>query len=111
MKKTKRYFAKRAWLNKDVTARATMSGVVSLTLRDADPTSRYEGERLPSSDLDASLSFADCTRTATLEFDVWGGDTADRREKLRRLRTFVNDWCTAYEKALDAVDAHMAGAE
>ena len=37
---------------------------------------------------------------------MYGGaaDTRDRREKARRLRAFVNDWCDAYDAALNAID-------
>lgn len=97
--RSRRLFARRTWLNRDLSARAAISGHVLL---EQWTTAKGEARQSISSD----LVISDCTRTVTLEFDVYnGGDSAlDRREKLARLRKFVADWSAAYERALDTLD-------
>jgi hypothetical protein len=56
-------------------------------------------------DLMASFTLADCTRQASLDFDVFSNHSAaDRKNALRKarlLRQSVNDFCDALEAAAE----------
>lgn len=101
----KTYFEKRRWLNAAVTQRAAMSGHVRLNHQASDPTSKHSWRHTSKHDVEAELVLSDCSRTITLDFDVYGeGDSRARRIKVSTLRTFINEWCDAFEAALDAHD-------
>lgn len=59
--------------------------------------------------LDAEFIMTDCSDQISLEFDIgyfpqektWGEKVKQRRQKIKNLRKFVNEYCDKYEEALD----------
>tara|TARA_R110000822_G_scaffold8487_4_gene33314 strand:- start:51 stop:428 length:378 start_codon:yes stop_codon:yes gene_type:complete len=69
----------------------------------------------PGIDAEASLTISDCTRQINLEFETWLGDDIkdakrilfERRLKLARLKSVVDEFVTATEKAYDYIEDRL----
>lgn len=106
--RTRRLFARRTWLNKDVSLRAALGGNVTLEFEPGDPDATAKWRNTDRYDLSAELVISDCNRTIALDFDVYGakaGETfPEMRAKAETLGRFVNDFLDKYGTALDRIE-------
>lgn len=69
-------------------------------------------EREDTTNVDASLLISDCSNSILLDFDVWTSSQdsqvmAERRKKIKVLRTEVNAFLDAVEEGYAALEAHQ----
>jgi len=104
----KKFGDKRYFLNpKEGVAAASWSVTVDNNISRKD--------HYPGIDAEASLTISDCTRQINLEFETWLGDDIkeakkvldDRRIKLTRLKSIVDEFVTAAEKAYDYIEDRL----
>jgi len=97
-RKTKKLYKKRAFLNPydgmaAVDAKVTLSDQPTYT------------------EVDAGLSFSDCSQTIHLDFDLWNSSVTKtymrkRRAKLELMRKTVNDFLDKVEEAYTFAEEH-----
>lgn len=55
--------------------------------------------------LEVTFTLADCSRSISLDFGLWSGEsTKTRRAKVKKFRNVINEFCNEMEEALDWVD-------